>query len=71
MEDGGPPGPGGPLTGALTAALVNGLEWSKTETAMEALVLAPVYPRDIKVWVKKQTHTHKKINNYASNAKLN
>lgn len=42
MEEGGPPGPGGPLTGALTAALLNGLEWSKRETAMDALVLAAV-----------------------------
>lgn len=42
MEDGGEPGPGVPLAGALTAALLNGLEWSKRDTAMDALVLAPV-----------------------------
>lgn len=42
MEEGGPPGPWGPLTGAFTEALLNGLEWSNRETAMDALVLAPV-----------------------------
>lgn len=42
VEEGGPPDPGDPLAGALTAALLNGFEWSNRETAMDALVLAPV-----------------------------
>lgn len=42
VEEEGPPATGGPLTGVLTAARLNGFEWSNSDTAMDALVLAPV-----------------------------
>lgn len=41
-EEGGPPAAWGPLTDVLTdAARLKGLEWSKSDTAMDARVLAP------------------------------
>lgn len=48
VDEEGPPDTGGPLTGAFTAARLNGFEWSKSETAMEALVLAPVTEERVK-----------------------
>lgn len=42
VEEGGPPATGGPLTDVLTdAARLKGLEWSNSDTAMDARVLAP------------------------------